>query len=493
MNKCIIFSVHRAGTHRPLGPHRICTFLRQEGWDAEVVDYSYYFTLDELKSLVENRMDENIKFFGFGAWFGTWPDEIVTFTVWLKETYPHIPLVYGSMSSPHTRESPIDYYSVGYGEESILEIVKDILGKPCNLKFSPRWKGKEVIDANEDYPAWPRKTYAAYYEDRDFLEEWEWLTIELSRGCKFKCQFCNFPILGIKEDHSISAENFRKQIEDAYNRFGITNYYIADETINQDKEMMRKFANVANTWDFKLQAHGFMRADLMIAQPDTWQMMVDTGITGHHYGIETFNRKSGATIGKGMKTEKLQEGLIKIKDYFRANSIYRGHISMIVGLPYESKETFWKGVDWLKENWAGEFSAFNRLEIPLPTGNAKLSLFTRSWKDMGYRDRKTKLQSGTEQKKLLTMGGGMFTEDLLDWENDYMDIEWAIWAMGEAYRVLKPTNGVGSWHFSDYSLLLKNDNRAISKIIKSDLHHNQNGVVDAFYERYKKKKIAWGT
>jgi hypothetical protein len=91
------------------------------------------------------------------------------------------------------------------------------------------------------------------------------------------------------------------------------------------------------------------------------------------------------------------------------------------------------------------------------------------------------------------MGGGMFTEDLLDWENDYMDIEWAIWAMGESYNVLAPTNGVGSWHFSDYSLLFKNDNKAISKIIKADVHHDQNGVIDAFYERYKQKKIAWGT
>ena len=55
------------------------------------------------------------------------------------------------------------------------------------------------------------KSLRIKYEDRDDLQPWEWLTIECARGCIFQCPYCNFPILGVREDHTRSANDFESE------------------------------------------------------------------------------------------------------------------------------------------------------------------------------------------------------------------------------------------------------------------------------------------
>ena len=41
---------------------------------------------------------------------------------------------------------------------------------------------------------------------------------------------------------------------------------------------------------------------------------------GHFYGIESFNHKSAKAIGKGMHPDKVKQGLIDVKNYFKEQS-----------------------------------------------------------------------------------------------------------------------------------------------------------------------------
>ena len=88
------------------------------------------------------------------------------------------------------------------------------------------------------------------------------------------------------------------------------------------------------------------------------------GFWAHYYGIETYNEKAGRVIGKGMDRDRMKQGLIDIKDYFwKEVGRYRSTTSLIVGLPYETRQSLFDGLDWHKENFPKENLQINILFI----------------------------------------------------------------------------------------------------------------------------------
>ena len=54
--------------------------------------------------------------------------------------------------------------------------------------------------ADIHHPCFPSKDLVVEYEDRDFIQPTDTLTLELSRGCKFACKFCSYNAIGMKGD-----------------------------------------------------------------------------------------------------------------------------------------------------------------------------------------------------------------------------------------------------------------------------------------------------
>ena len=460
MNHALLFSVHVMGNRRPVGPYRIASYLREQGWDVEVIEWAAYWDLDQLKDLANSRITSNTLFCGFGCFFGHWDTKFEDYTSWIKQKWPHVKTVYGSHTLPSFDSKTMDYYVVGYGEKAMLELAKSFAGNTSSrIVFDPKFFGnKKLISANDSYPAFPLHSLKVIYEDRDFLNPDEWLTTEFARGCKFACKFCNFPILGVKGDYSRSTEDFDISMRDAYDRFGITNYYISDETINDSTEKLEKFAQVVDKLNFEPLLYGFIRADLLVHHRDSWDAMSRLRLLGHYYGVESMNKKSGESIGKGMHPDKLLPGLIEAKDWFRKQGVYRGTLSLICGLPHETEETWWNGIQWCLDNWQGECTNMFALEIPTEETDAKLSFFSENYKKLGYRESAVPRDITNEIVDLQAN----YSRKLLNWENDHMNMTRAVKLVEEAYDKLTPTDmTVNTWSFSDYSIVAK-DAREIS-------------------------------
>jgi radical SAM superfamily enzyme YgiQ (UPF0313 family) len=352
---------------RPLGGHRIAHYLREQHWDIEVVDWSNWWTLEQLQDFFKLRYSKKTVFIGFGHLFSMWTEKLEKFACWIKQTYPHIKLISGSAVNPTFTSKYIDYYIQGFGEYAITALLQYIVGNgKCPTFNLELINGAKVISAIHNYPAFPMKSLMVRYEDRDFIEPGEWLPIELARGCKFSCAFCNFPVLGVKGDYTRDSLDFKIQIKDAYDRFGTTTYTIADETFNDTTDKITKFANVVDQLDFQTSFGGYIRADLLVSRPQDREELLKMNFVGHYYGIESFNNDSAKSIGKGMNTEKLQQGLIDIKKYFTSHGsgLYRASISIIAGLPYDTHESLDADVSWLFDNWQGQAFHINPLMIP---------------------------------------------------------------------------------------------------------------------------------
>ena len=53
-----------------------------------------------------------------------------------------------------------------------------------------------------DYKGLAIEKFNVKYHPNDFIKSLEALTLEMSRGCRFKCKYCNYAFLGVKDDPS---------------------------------------------------------------------------------------------------------------------------------------------------------------------------------------------------------------------------------------------------------------------------------------------------
>jgi len=352
------------------------------------------------------------------------------FTKWLKDTYPTIPTVLGGQSVSLTPAKNIDYWVDSFGEVAMLELAKALVGNTsAGIKFDAAHFGqRKLIKAIHSYPAYPMESYANIPEARDFLQPYEWLTTEFSRGCIFSCAFCNFPILGVKGDYSRTKEDFEREMKHNYDNFGISNYYVADETFNDRVDKIQKFAEVVDDkLSFQPYFSAFMRADLLVSKPDSWDPLVRLGMGAHYYGIETFNHKSAKVVGKGMHPDKLKKGLLDIKDYFKSRIFYRGTISLIVGLPYETPATLKETEQWLDDNWQDQ----GLIAFPLDVDDVSeskenkytnVSDFSKNLVKYGIREMQAPKEEWGDLDFYYNWRDGNWYEDTFMWEHDSMNI-----------------------------------------------------------------------
>lgn len=369
MNHALFFSLTGKRWERTLWPHRVATFLRGEGWDAEVIDFTAFWRLEELQELVRSRKTNKTVMFCFGtAFLNPWSPYLNDFIAWLKKEYPSIPIVVGGNNAMVTPADGVDYWVDSYGENAVLALCKHLigtLGVPL-LTDSKFFGSKKIIRGLYHYPSAPLDNYLIDYEDRDFMMPWECPQIETARGCMFSCSYCNFPIIGQTKDVSVSKEEFKRQIQTGYEKWGIKNWRVMDETFNDRPEKLRKYAEAVDELGYNPWISGFARGDLVVSHQNHWDIYIRLGFLGHSMGIETFNREAGKLVRKGMDPDKLKEGLLEFQAYtdIHAPRRYRANIQMICGIPGESIDSWNDSLNWLNTYWTRQSASAHILEVP---------------------------------------------------------------------------------------------------------------------------------
>lgn len=373
-----------SSVHRGAGSHRIASFLRQQGLDIEVVDFAPSWKFEEFQQLIRSRMTPTLKFVALGALFNMNTPTLFRCFTWLKETYPDVLLITGSADFHNLHFIPADYMVVGYGELAILEILKGT-AKSTEEVIDKEGNKRRTVFALKQYPAYPMRNLSIDYEKRDFMQPFELVTMETARGCIFKCAFCSYPVLGVKDDHTRCPDDFRDNLKRNYDNYGIYRYSIADETFNDHSEKIIKYADVVETLPFKPNFGGYIRADLLHTRPQDIEHLARMQFNKHYYGVESFHRPSAAAIGKGMDPEKIKKAILDTKDYFlKHNGYYKGTISLIAGLPHETEETLNETLRWCIENWKTNNVQHTPLMLFSDHNNVKQSTLSTTHEEQGY-------------------------------------------------------------------------------------------------------------
>lgn len=330
------------------GVHRLATEIRKGGWSCFIVDYFENFTIDEIYEILDHTVGPNTimvgmsEFWIYNATENTFDGPGIARKV--KSINNKTKLCVGGPNTASRVTDPVyqdfDHFFHGYCETQIL----DFLGAPH--EYPKIIKHDEFAQDGFDF-----KYSYTDYDDSSFITKNEVLGLELARGCRFKCKFCSYPLIGQKKvsDYIKDPDVVREELIRNYERFGTTRYCIMDDTFNDSMAKIELYHEVFTSLPFKIRFWCFLRADLLVLMPRQAKLLVEMGLDTCFFGFESFNHESAKSIGKGMDPQRIKDLLKELKQTHFKDVRITG--TFIIGLPHETHTTIrehW--YDYLKEN-----------------------------------------------------------------------------------------------------------------------------------------------
>ena len=369
---------------RNSGPVRLRTHLKEYGYNIRSVDFCDFYDVDTMCKILNNLVSTKTKFIGLSTVYlqqSFWNKYADVFLE-VKSRFPKLKIIVGGQGASFSASNPyIDFCISGYAENALLSYLQYLDGSVNSLIM----KEENTIDGNKDYP----------YNSIDLRNEWlpedniqsyEALPTEASRGCIFKCAFCNFPMKGkkkldyIREDHNLETELLKN-----YEMFGVTNYVFGDDTFNDSTYKLEQIQKLVSKLPFKLRFSSHFKPDLLAVFPEQIDLLLDIGLHSANYGIESFNHKTRMAVKKMGDVNKILSKLKEIKDKSKG-TVYTG-INMIVGLPHESIESVQQSHEYIINSEFIDGSAWFPLQISdrTKTPERKLSPIDINPENYGYK------------------------------------------------------------------------------------------------------------
>ena len=417
----VIFNDNQEIKRRTMGAYKIANCLERMGWRATVIDWVSAWEEDELVEYLDAVVQEDTQLFGISY---TWltPEYARELVSKLQHRYPGIKTLLGGQQFVQ-HDLGADLYMYGYAELALESVINYwFAGGDQPKGMRPiELGGPQLIDCNADYPAMNLGDYGVTYRPDDYIQSIEQLTVELSRGCRFACKYCNYAFLGVKQDTSTAHELLRAELQRNYRDWGTTNYIIADDTLNDRDSKLEMLAEVVESLDFEPNFASFIRIDLTVSKPKQLKLLSRARVWAHFYGVETFDAGAGKAVSKGMSPEKIKQGLLDMRKHMLDElGLYRGSLGMIAGLPGETPESWRASEQWLLDNWADQNWTWWPLEISTEDNLATVSEFSRDWEKNGY----TRMSDSTRIEAIKDVFVRHTDQDKVQHKYDYKTLYW---------------------------------------------------------------------
>jgi hypothetical protein len=396
---------------KTLGPYKVAHVLREHGFQVAVIHHLSVFRKEEIFSMLSQMISDQTLFVGINNFFYQLINDLppstdgsITFTEIqpgamlphgvkynkdlkkiIQDKNPKCKLMLGGPTAidvPYNKD--FDYVVMGYAEVSIVNLAKHLFDSSVALKKSHRSVYGPIVINDSKAESFDFSQSTMEYTDHDGILPGETLTLEVGRGCIFKCSFCSYPLNGKKKlDFIRHRDLIYKELIDNYNRFGVTRYQFVDDTVNDSVEKCQMIYEISKSLPFKLEWWGYIRLDLMTAHPETIDMLFESGLRCAFFGIETLNPKTASAVGKGGNRERLLCTIKYIKD--RWGDSVSLHGAFVYGLPYETAETLEKTTNFLlsDENPLDSYQV-KELHLRDKNGIEFLSDMDLNYKKYGY-------------------------------------------------------------------------------------------------------------
>ncbi|MDD5421802.1 MAG: B12-binding domain-containing radical SAM protein [Candidatus Omnitrophota bacterium] len=166
-------------------------------------------------------------------------------------------------------------------------------------------------------------------------------TILTGRGCPFKCIYCMAGKVGGAHLRLRSPENIVRELEECMTRFGIKDFWMRADTFTFDKKWVAEICRLITDKGLHIKWMTNSRVDRI--DDEMLYAMKRSGCTVIGFGIESGNQGLLDRMKKGITLEQSRRAV----EMCRKHRI-KTYLNFIVGLPWESEETFEETIRFAK-------------------------------------------------------------------------------------------------------------------------------------------------
>jgi radical SAM superfamily enzyme YgiQ (UPF0313 family) len=351
---------------RPAGAYVIANVFRECGYSAVVLNHILKLDNEKVKNLIYKFVDKSTKYICLSSTLFNYASSFDYAFAWIfdmcKDIAKDAIFIVGGSSIIHGLRPmlPFNYGVIGQAESTLLSIMRHI-EYGDELIVSEEVNGvKYISDKIYTYDNYNSSEHSKFTK-HDGIRPNETLPLEFGRGCVFKCSYCTYDLLGKTfNDMTKTEESLYNVLMHNYECFGTTRYMFTDDTINDSLEKALLLERVVNRLPFKFEFGGYMRLELFHKHPEMMEIYKNCGVRGTKFGIETFNRKAGLTVGKGFG-EKAKDVLGEL--YKSWGDDVAISVNFLIGLPYDTLEDLERQTQWLEASNIIGYTNYNPLSI----------------------------------------------------------------------------------------------------------------------------------
>lgn len=382
--------------HRTLGPYKLAHICRKENYTVKVIDHVNFFSCDELVLILRKFIDKNTKVLGISTTFLiSHTGDDINSSVFdaieiISKEFPDLKIISGGAYAGSLKHiSKFNIYAIirKYAEDIFRDVVNHIFGRCEEPRYTIEFNAatKKTIKVYEEplYKNFNIEEEDFLFHKDDCIVLGETLPLEISRGCIFKCKFCNHLMLGRgKLDYLRNFELIKNELIHNYENWGTTSYYIICDTFNDTEYKMNEWYKMVSSLPFKIKYTAYLRADLLDKFKDVPHLLKESGLVSCFHGIESLNRESALAVGKGWSGVRAKDYIPELYHDIWKKEVFQT-LSFIAGLPGDSRENNIETADWHVANDLWHI-IFNPLHITFGTGLKNLSEFELNAEKYGY-------------------------------------------------------------------------------------------------------------
>lgn len=491
MHAIILGGIFKDSVGRPLGPYRLRTSAAEHGFAVGVIDYAWFLDKNQLLEILAQLITKETLVLGLSTvWFDS-PrfKQLGQGNEWFsaeffdefKQRWPHIEIVIGGTKPSLQLGSEqmakyAKWWLIGFSDIGFVELLKHLRDR-TNFIYTPNTLGGiniKTTDCNIFYKVENMDDLETVFVKEDGFLSHQPISLEVSRGCIFKCSFCSHPFLGKKSSEYIrSAESIARELKRNYELFGTSRYTITDDTFNDSMEKLDRVERAIELSGIpNFEFTSYIRAELIATKPEMIESLKRLNCRGAQIGIESLGKEARQAIGKGMDSERVMEALAK----FKATTGAKLTTGMIVGLPGDTLDDCKSYSATLEKEKVFDDWIFSPLGLYYDKDMQGLSIFDKEPEKYGY----TITSRGHENQGSYTSG---WINKLGITEKD------AVATARELNDHIRTVSRPGGFHVSsfwyhgfsneDINTMMKNDRR-YHRAVNSNAEQRKRTILDQF-------------